>query len=173
VLVIACAPALAADDVEITRALIYAADDGYRLDVAYRFELNHGLEDALQRNVRLSFKTTIELTRPRWYWTDEKPVSISRTDNIRYDALTRKYIVSARGSMHQTYDTIEETLFSIRRPNRWLIAARGELKPGETYHVTLRMFLDREELQKPLQVNALNDADWHFSSKKTFTYRAE
>jgi hypothetical protein len=48
------------------------------------------------------------------------------------------------------------------------------LKPGETYTVTLRMFMDRQALLKPLQVNAINNAGWQLSSgKKTFTYRAE
>jgi hypothetical protein len=36
------------------------------------------------------------------------------------------------------------------------------------------MFMDREYLQKPLQVNAFNNSDWRLASnKKTFTYRAE
>ena len=65
-------------------------------------------------------------------------------------------------------------MFLIRRPTRGLIAPRGALKRGEVYHVSLRMFMDREYLQKPLQVNAFNDSDWRLASnKKTFTYRAE
>ena len=36
------------------------------------------------------------------------------------------------------------------------------------------MYMDREYLQKPLQVDAFNNADWRLASnKKTFTYRAE
>jgi hypothetical protein len=62
----------------------------------------------------------------------------------------------------------------IRRPSRWLIAPKGALKPGETYNVTVRMFMDREYLSKPIQVDALNNSDWRLAShKKTFTYRAE
>jgi hypothetical protein len=34
--------------------------------------------------------------------------------------------------------------------------------------------MDREYLQKPLQVDAFNNSDWRLTShKKTFTYRAE
>ena len=51
---------------------------------------------------------------------------------------------------------------------------KGALKTGETYNVTLRMYMDREYLQKPLQVDAFNNAEWRLAShKKTFTYRAE
>ena len=76
--------------------------------------------------------------------------------------------------MQQSWGTLDEALFQIRRPSPWEIAPRGALKRGEAYTVTLRMFMDRELLQKPLQVNAFNDSDWRLSSsKKTFTYRAE
>ncbi|GAB3398430.1 DUF4390 domain-containing protein [Massilia agilis] len=172
-LAFACAQAQASDGIDITRAVIESSDDGYRLNAAYAFELPHGLENALQLSVPLYFTTEIELTRPRWWWTDEKAVSQRQTISIKYDVLTRQYHVRVMGSVQQSFPTLDEALFMIRR-SRWLIAPKGALKPGETYNVTLRMFMDREYLQKPLQVNAFNNADWRLtSSKKTFTYKAE
>jgi hypothetical protein len=124
--------------------------------------------------VPLYFTTEIELTRPRWWWTDEKAVSSSQTVRIWFDPLTRQYNVKVMGSVSQTKPTLEDALFMIRRPSRWLIAKKGDLKPGESYSATLRMYMNREFLQKPLQVNAFNNADWHLASnKKTFTYKAE
>jgi hypothetical protein len=83
-------------------------------------------------------------------------------------------LVLSNGSIKQTFATLDDALFLIRRPSRWLIAKKGDLKPGETYNVTLRMFMDREYLQKPLQVDAFNNSDLRLAShKKTFTYRAE
>lgn len=173
-LLFACAQAQASDGVEITRAHIEATDEGYRLDAKYTFDLSHDLEDALQYGVKLYFTTEIELTRPRWWWTDEKAVATRLTQRISYDALTRQYHVSVVGSVQQSFPTLDDALFNIRRPGRWLIAPKGALKPGETYNVTLRMFMDRQFLQKPLQVNAFNNAGWQLSSnKKYFTYRAE
>ncbi|MDN4055831.1 DUF4390 domain-containing protein [Massilia sp. YIM B02763] len=173
-LAFACAGAQAADGIEITRASIEASDDGYRLSVNYAFELPYGLQQAVQHGTPLYFTTEIELTRPRWYWTDDRAISSKRTVRLYYDVLTRVYHVSAPGSVQQTFDTLDEALFLIRRPGRWLIGAKGTLKPGETYNVSLRMFMDREYLQKPLQVDAFNNSDWRLTShKKTFTYRAE
>jgi hypothetical protein len=173
-LAFACAHAQANDGIDITRASIEATDEGYRLAANYAFELNPGLVDAIQHGVRLSFTTEIELTRPRWWWRDETAVSQRQTVSISYNVLLRQYNVSVMGSMGQTFSTLEEAMFLIRRPSRWLIAPRGALKPGETYQVGLRMFMDREYLQKPLQVNALNNSDWRLASnRKTFTYRAE
>lgn len=176
-LLFACAlpPARAADDtVEITRATIEAAEEGYRLSAAYSFELNHGLEDALQFGVTLYFTTEIEFTRPRWYWMDEKAVKVKRTFSIAYNVLTRQYHVGPVGSVRQSFSTLEDALFLLRRPSRWVVAPRGALKVGEVYNVTLRMGMDRDFLPKPIQVNAFNNSEWRLASnKKTFLYRAE
>jgi hypothetical protein len=173
-LAFACASAQAADGIEITRASIEAADDGYRLNTAYSFELTYGLQQAVQHGMSLYFTTELELMRPRWYWTDDRAVSVKRTVRLYYHVLTRVYYVSAPGSLQQPFDTLEEALFFIRRPSRWLVAPKGALKTGEVYNVSLRMFMDRETLSKPLQVDAFNNSDWRLSSnKKTFTYRAE
>lgn len=175
-LLLACAPlrALAAEAVEITHAHIEAGDEGYKLAASYAFELNHGLEDALAHGVPLYFTTEIELTRPRWYWFDEKAVLARQTSRISYNVLTRQYHVSIAGSVQQNFSSLEDALFLIRRPSRWLVAARGALKAGESYNVTLRMGMDRDYLPKPIQVNAFNNSDWRLASnRKSFLYRAE
>jgi hypothetical protein len=173
-LALTCATAQAAEGIEITRASIEASDDGYRLSAAYSFDLTPGLEQAIQHGVPLSFTTEIELTRPRWWWTDDKAAAARRTVKLYYDPLFRVYHLSALGSIQQNFDTLDEALLAIRRPARWLIAPKGALKPGEVYNVTVRMFMDRDYLSKPLQVDAFNNSDWRLAShKKTFTYRAE
>jgi hypothetical protein len=173
-LVLACTQAQAADGVEVTRANIEASDEGYKLAVAFSFDLSRGMEEAIQHGIPLSFTTEIELTRPRWYWTDDKAVSTRQTARIKYDVLTRQYTIWVTGSVQQSFGSLDEALFQIRRPSRWVIAPRGALKRGEIYTVSLRMYMDRELLQKPLQVNAFNDSDWRLSSnKKSFTYRAD
>ncbi len=169
----ACAQA-AADGVEISHAHIEAGDDGYKLAASYSFDLNSGIEDAIQHGVQMYFTTEVELTRPRWYWYDDKAVSERQTIRISYNVLTRQYHVSVLGSMQQSFPTLDDAMVVVRRPSRWLIAPKGKLKPGETYNVTLRMFMDRERLPKPMQVNALNNSDWRLQSKdKKFLYKAE
>ena len=173
-LVFACAQAQAAEGVDIVRANIEASDEGYRLAATYAFELNHGLEDAIQHGVQLYFTTEVTLTRPRWYWYDDRAVAQRQTLRISYNILTRQYQVSVLGSMQQSFATLEDAMVLIRRPSRWLIAPRGALKPGETYNVTLRMFMDRERLPKPIQLNANSNSQWRLESKdKKFPYKAE
>jgi hypothetical protein len=176
-LVFACAlpPVHAASDtVEITHAHIDAVDEGYKLAASFAFDLNHGLEDAIQHGVPLYFTTEVELTRPRWYWFDEKAIVARQTARIHYDVLTRQYHVAITGSVQQTFASFEDALFLLRRPARWLIAPRGALKVGEVYNVSLEMGMNRDFLPKPIQVNAFNNSDWRLSSnRKSFLYKAE
>jgi hypothetical protein len=164
----------AADGVEIRQAQIEASEDGYRLSAAYNFELNRGLEDALQRGIPLYFTTDVEITRPRWYWFDENTLNATQTVRLSYNVLTRQYHVAIGGNLHQSFANLDDALSVIRRPGRWLVAERGALKPGATYIAAVRMRLDVAQLPKPFQVNALNNSDWHLSSDwKTFSFRAE
>ncbi|NML63237.1 DUF4390 domain-containing protein [Massilia sp. RP-1-19] len=173
-LALACAQAHAADGVDVTRARIEATEDGYKLDAAYSFELNPSVEDAIHHGVSLYFTTEVRLTRPRWYWRDEKAASAKQTIRIWYNVLTRQYNVLTLGSVQQSFPTLEDALFLIRRPSRWVIAQKSALTPGETYDVSLRMGMNREYLSKPIQVNAVSNAGWRLSSDtKTFKYKAE
>jgi hypothetical protein len=173
-LMFACAQAVAADGIDLTHAHIEATEDGYKLAANFSFDLSQGLEDAISHGIPLYFTTEIELTRPRWYWLDEKAVKSRQTARIQYDVLLRKYNVFIGGSVRQTFTSLDDAMFLIRRPSRWVIAPRGALKAGEVYNVSVRMVLDRDYLPKPMQVNAFNNAEWRLTSnKKTFTYKAE
>jgi hypothetical protein len=173
-LVLAAFAPVQAGAVEITRAAIQAGEDGYRLDTAYSFELNPELESVLRSGTRLCFRTEVNVVRPRWYWYDDRAVSASRDICIKHDVLTHQYSVTVGGGLRQQFQTLDEALFNVRRPTRWLIAPRGALKVGETYQVSVRMGLAYEELTKPLQINAFNDSAWSFQSeRKRFSYRAE
>jgi len=171
-----CAPqaARAFDGVEIRRALVEASEDGYRLSASYSFELSREMEETLQYGRSLYFATEIAFTRPRWYWFDEKAIVARQTISLSYNVLTRQYGVAVSGAVNQSFSSLEDALFLIRRPNRWLVAPRGALKVGEVYNVNLSMGLDTNYVPKPIKVNALNNSDWRLTSeKKSFPYKAE
>lgn len=170
------APAAArnGDTVQIQRAELEYSDEGYRLVLNFSFELTRALEDALRRGVPLYFTTEVLLTRPRWYWFDEKAVRTSQTLRVSYNVLTQHYNVAADGNLQQSFRLLEDALALVRRPPRWLIADRSALKSGEMYNIAIRMGLDVTRLPKPFQVHALNSSDWRFASEwKQFSFRAE
>lgn len=163
-----------AEGVEITQAALEYADEGYRLALGFSFELTRSLEDAVTRGIPLYFTTEVQITRPRWYWFDEKAISTSQTIRISYNVLTHQYHASLGGRLHQSFGSLDDALSLVRRPSRWVVAEKGSLKSGELYTVAVRMGLDVARLPKPFQVHAMNSSDWRFSSDwKQFTFRAE
>ena len=100
---------------------------------------------------------------------------VSHSIDSWFNVLTRQYTVGITGSVAQSYSSLDDALFQIRRPNRWIVAPRGALKVGETYTVKLSMGLDPNYLPKPIQLNALNNNnEWRLASdKKSFLYKAE
>jgi hypothetical protein len=164
----------AAEGVEIVQAHLESSEDGYRLSSTFAFELNRALEDAIARGIPLYFTTDIEITRPRWYWLDEKAVRESQSIRISYNVLTRQYRAAIAGGLQQNFSSLDDALSLVRRPPRWLVAEKKSLNPGETYSVAVRMHLDITQLPKPFQVNALNNSDWRLSSDWThFTFKAD
>lgn len=164
----------AADPIEVEQAHLESSNEGYRLSATFAFDLNRGLEDAVNRGIPLYFTTEIEITRPRWYWFDAKVVRESQTIRISYNVLTRQYHAAIDGRLQLSFDTLEDALSLVRRPNRWVVADKDGLKPGQTYDVAIRMQLDVAQLPKPFQVHALNSSDWRLTTDwQHFIYRAE
>jgi hypothetical protein len=169
----ASASVYADETVDILQSNVELSERGYKLATRFSFELSQGLTDALHRGVPLFFVTEVELSRSRWYWFDDTSVSASRTLGISYNVLTRRYQVMANESLQQTYTNLDDALWAIKLPPRWLIAERGGLKSG-VHRVSVRMYLDVSQLSKPFQVTALNNTDWRLSSDwKRFNYKVE
>ncbi len=164
----------AAEVVEITGANLESTDEGYRLSLAFSFDLTRGLEDAVTRGIPLYFTTEVQISRPRWYWFDEKTLTASQTIRISYNVLTHQYHAAISGGLQQSFSSLDDALSLVRRPSRWIIAEKDALKSGGVYNVAVRMGLDVTRLPKPFQVHALNSSDWRFSSDwKQFTFKAE
>jgi len=163
-----------AGNIDISYARIESSEDGYRLAASFSFDLSHELENVITSGIPLYFVTEVEITRPRWYWFDEKSVTNEQSVRISYNVLTRQYRASINGSFTQNYKDLDEALALVRRPSRWLIADKSVLSYGATYNVGIRVRLDTNQLPKPLQFNALNNSDWRLSSDwKRMTFKAD
>lgn len=175
VLLAVCPLASQADEnnIEITSVAIEKTQDDYKLAAQFSFDLNRGLENALHHGIPLYFTTEVRISRPRWYWFDEVPISISRSMRISYNVLTREYNVTSHGSLRQNFHSLDDALFLIRRPYRWRIGDQSNLQSGETYTGMIRMTLDISQLPKPFQINVINNRDWRLSSDwKRFSFTA-
>jgi hypothetical protein len=159
---IAATPARA-DTIAVQRASLEADGSGWSLDAQFNFELNSSLEDAVNKGIPLYFTTNFELTRPRWYWFDEQPVSTSQSIRLSFQPLTREYRVSS-GGLQLGFPTLDEALAVIKHVTSWHVIDRNDVRPGETYTASVRMQLDVAFMPKPFQIDAVNNRDWNLAS---------
>ena len=168
VAVLAMLPVLVlAAEIEIANPQITASEDGFVVSADFSFELNERLEEAVTKGVVLYFVTEFEMTRPRWYWLDEKVVSRNQTHRLSFHALTRQYRLS-KGGLHQSFDTLSEALRVLSRLRNWVVidgrAEKPGVQAGDTYMAALRMRLDINQLPRPFQISALGNKDWSLAS---------
>ncbi|WP_430869561.1 DUF4390 domain-containing protein, partial [Cupriavidus basilensis] len=164
-----------AEGIEVNDARIEYQDGGFDLAASFDFELPPPLEDALNKGISLYFVVDFQLTRPRWYWFDEKPVNASRSVRLSYHPLTRQYRVST-GGLQLPFMRLKGALQFIQRVRGWRVFDRNMVKPGETYLAEARMRLDLTQLPKPFQINAVNTREWNLASewrRFNFTVPAE
>lgn len=161
---LALAPgSLFAEGIQVRSAELEAGTDGYRLNADFDISFTHTLEDALNKGVALYFVTEFELTRPRWYWFDQKVVELRQQFKLSYNALTRQYRLSV-GTLYQNYATLDEAVNVMSQLHNRLVAKKGALEKDQKYDAALRMKLDLSQLPKPFQVNALASNEWTLSS---------
>jgi hypothetical protein len=152
-----------ADGIAVTSATLEQGEEGWTLDAAFDVQFSPRLEEAVNRGVPLYFVVDFELSRPRWYWFDEKPVQVTQTYRISYTPLLRQYRLAV-GSVYQNFTRFEEVTRVLSRLRGWHIADKGALKKDQVYQAALRMRLDTAQLPKPFQLNAIASRDWTLAS---------
>ncbi len=161
-----------ADDIEVRDARLAATEEGLALSAEFAFDFNARLAEAVANGIPLYFVVEFELTRPRWYWFDEKTVSRRLQVRLSYHALSRHYRLST-GLLQQSFDSLGEALNVLRRVRNWVVLERPAALPEASYEAAVRMRLDVAMLPKPFQLSALTSRELHLESPwKRFLYRA-
>jgi len=160
----ACAPATRADTIPVKSAELRLEEEGYVLNAQFDVAFNPTLEEALQKGVSLYFVLEFELSRPRWYWLDEKVVAQSVQYRITYSPLTRQYRV-ASGLLGQQFESLEEVEHLLSRVASRPVIASDVLTKGARYEAAVRLRLDVTQLPKPFQIDALASRDWSLQSE--------
>ena len=159
----AVAPPAAADGIEVKRAALVAAEDGYFLEAEFDITLTQILEDALNKGIPLYFSLEFALNRPRWYWFNEKIFETRQPYRVSYNALTQQFRVGV-GTLYQNFASLPEAIAFLARVRLRDIAASGALAKGASYAAELRMRLDTSQLPRPFQVSAVGSREWNVSS---------
>ena len=163
-------PALA-NDIDVVDARLSASEEGVILAADFAFELNPRLAEVVTNGVPLYFVVEFELTRPRWYWFDEKTAAKRLQLRLSYHPLSRLYRLST-GVLQQNYATLEEALKVLRRVRNWLVVDRSVGLAEESYSAAVRMRLDGALLPKPFQLSAITSRELNLESAwKRFLFR--
>lgn len=164
-----------ADALDVLDVGIEPSADGesWLLSANLSVVLTPHLEEAVSRGVALTFLVEFELTRPRWWWWDERTVTATQTHRLAYHALTRQYRVLLNG-VPQNYTTLPEALDAMSRVRAWRVVPRDRLRAGVAYEGGLRIRLDAQQLPKPFQLSALTNREWNPQSEwKRFPFSPE
>lgn len=149
--------------IEVRRAVVVPADDYYVLDADIDIALSAPLEDALHKGIPLYFQLEFELVRSRWYWFNDKAVTLQQQYRLSYSALTRQYRIGI-GAFYQNFVTLPEALQALSRIRRREDLDPGALSKGSVYTAGLRLRLDTSQLPRPFNLNALGSREWSLGS---------
>ena len=158
-LALALAAASHADPIQVQSAGLEAVEMRYSLYADFRFELSSPLLEALNNGVSLSFLVEFELTRPRWYWFDERAASEKLELRLSYFPLAQQYRLSS-GTLHQNFLTLAEALQALGTVHGWGVVGRDRVDNGQNYVASVRMRLDTAQLPTPFQVSAVTNREW-------------
>ena len=161
---LACTAAPArADVIGVKQAELRVEDEALVLNAEFDLALNATLDEALQKGIPLYFVLEFELTRPRWYWLDEKVLTSTTQYRVAWQALTQTYRISS-GLLAQTPGTAAEVERFLSRVTAREVGRREQVVRGDRYIAAVRLRLDTNQLPKPFQVNAIAAREWTLDS---------
>lgn len=159
---------------ELSQLKVERAEDGVYLSALIDFELPPVVEDALMKGIPMYFVAETDIYEGRWYWTDRRVASATRTIRLAFQPLTRRWRVNIvtglisnsaglRATLNQNYDTLPEALSAVQRLSRWRIADNSELDPDVVHKLEFSFRLDLSQLPRPFQIGVAGQRDWNIS----------
>lgn len=151
--------------------------EGLLLNASMEFLLPSLVQEALEQGIPMTFIADAEVTRARWYWSDQKVSQTQRYLRLSYQPLTRRWRLNVSSapfsnsglgvSVGQTYDQQSEVVAAMQRIARWNIAGPEVLDADAAYRVHFHFQLDLSQLPRPLQIGALGRSGWNLNLSRT------
>lgn len=148
-----------AGSIQPKSAAIVPDERGWAVNAEFDVQLGARLEEAINKGMPLNFRFEVQIKRKRWYWIDEHLAGRVVNYRLSYQTLTRQYRLAV-GGLYQSFDTLEAALTALGHVKRLHVADAGALPLGEPLSAAVRLSLDQSQLPKPLQIDALANADW-------------
>lgn len=163
---------------EVVSSGLQRSPQGLRLTARLDLHATPAVEQALLKGVPMYFVWRAELFRDRWYWSDKRENTVSRTLRLAYQPLTRRWRLSVAtepeggsGSpsltyaLHQTFESLNEALAVVGRVSNWHVADVHHLSDNDL-RVEWRFELALALLPRPFQLGMANDPDWDIAVRQ-------
>src|SRR6266571_4137556 len=130
-----------AEPIQVNNVGLELAETRYSLYADFHLDLTAPLLEALKNGVSLGFLVEFELTRPRWYWFDEKSASEKLELRLAYLPLAQQYRLSS-GTLHQNFPTLAEALQALGTVHGWPVLGQNQVDNGRKYIASVRLRLN-------------------------------
>jgi len=158
-----CTAIAYAEGIKLRQLQLEPVEQNWVINASYQIDLPPELSDAVKKGITFHFLTEFNVTRGRWYWFEEKPITVNKNIKLSFQPLTQVYRVNV-GALTISATTLEEALIQVGAIAGWQVAELSALDNGRQYDGAIRMRLDLSQLPKPFQINALNAREWNLSS---------
>ena len=158
-----CSGLAFAEGIKLRQLQVEPVEQAWVINASYQIELPPDLSDAVKKGITFHFLTEFNVTRGRWYWFEEKPITAIKNIKLSFQPLTQQYRVNV-GALTLSANSLEEALIQVGAIAGWQVAELSALDNGRQYDAGIRMRLDLSQLPKPFQINALNAREWNLTS---------
>jgi hypothetical protein len=152
-----------AQPIQVNSAALEISETRYVLNSDFHLDLNGPLLEALNNGVSLGFLVEFELTRPRWYWFDEKAAYEKLELRLSYLTLAQQYRLSS-GTLYQNFPTLSEALQALGKVHGWAVLGQDQVDNGRSYVAAVRLRLDPAQLPTPFRVSSVTNREWTLAS---------
>jgi hypothetical protein len=153
-----------AQPIQVNNAGLEINQTRYFLNADFHLDLSGPLLEALNNGISLGFVVEFELTRPRWYWFNEKTASEKLELRLSYVPLAQQYRLSS-GTLYQNFPTLPEALQALGRVHDWPVLGQEQVDNGRSYIASVRLRLDPAQLPTPFRVSSVTNREWTLASE--------
>jgi len=151
---------------EVRSASVELSDGVYYLDAWVEYRLSTEAREALDAGVALTLETEVEFQRIRRFWLDDQEAGLRQGYELRYHALSERYLVVNLNSGEQnSYATLFSALNSLGRITELPLIDASLLDAESNYEIRIRAVLSTEDIPGPLRLLVFWRRDWSLESE--------
>ncbi len=154
------------DEFKITQLGTRLVEGSYLMDAEIEYRFSDKAIEALENGVSLTLEVHVQLREEgAWVWQADL-LDVRLRYRIRYQALASLYqVLDLQSKSKQNFATLRAALDALGKIEGLPVVRQDQLKPGESYQLSLRSKLDIEQLPLPLRPMAYITPAWNLESE--------